>query len=139
MKSGIYILAVISNFYKYRKYWIFIQNSMKSWIAEKFDSRFEKLMSFYVRKFCWKKNSGGICLRKIALKVVQLYIQSIGKVTGGFIFWITQPKWNQLSWNLVVLFITFWEIKFFFLNLHTVSLRYGSRKSVRGFDACSWS
>ena len=45
---------------------------MKNCIAEKFDSRFEKLMSFYVRILHLKKNSGGVCLRKIPLKVVQL-------------------------------------------------------------------
>jgi len=44
---------------------------MKNCIAEKFDFRFEKLMSFYVRNLCFKKKRGGVCLRKIALKVMQ--------------------------------------------------------------------
>ena len=66
------ILAAILNFYKYRNYLFFYPKTIKNWIAEKIDSRFEKLMVFYVRKLCFKKISGCICFRKIALKVVQL-------------------------------------------------------------------
>ncbi len=65
------VLAAISNFGKYRNYWFFDQNLMKSCIAEKFDSRFEKLMSFYVKKVSFKKILGRVCLCNIALKVVQ--------------------------------------------------------------------
>ena len=65
-------MAAILNFNKHRNYWFFIQNTMKNCIAEKFDSRFEKLMFFYVRGLCFKKNPGRIWFRKIALKVVQL-------------------------------------------------------------------
>ncbi len=69
-RSKTEVLAAISNFGKYRNYWFFGQNSMKSCVAGKFDARFEKLVSFYVRKLSLKKKRGGVCLRKIALKVV---------------------------------------------------------------------
>ncbi len=31
-------------------------------------------------------------------------LQGVWKVTGGFVFWITQPKLNWLGWNLVYTF-----------------------------------
>jgi hypothetical protein len=66
--------------------------------------------------------------------------QGITKVPIAFCFWITKPKLNRFSWNSVVLLFK-WK-KFFektLKKLHVVSLRYGSRKTVRGFDPCSWS
>jgi phage terminase large subunit len=96
-------LAAISNFEKYRNYWFFDQSAMKSCIAGKFDSRFEKFMSFYVKKLSLEKKRGGVCLRKVALKVVQfLFLQlqrvlSESELKSNFLYMKMKPKESAIS------------------------------------------
>ena len=47
-----------------------------------------------------------------------LFVQGVCKVSDGFVFWITQPNFNRLSWNLVSLFLGSWD---FFKKKHLLN------------------